>query len=496
MVDAWAQLGNSGWEWEKFSKSLSKAYTLTPTPAAAETPGTGPLQVSLPDTSDNDWPHVWADTLRSLGLEGQGDVFAGAAYGAITNPDTIHPATKQRSYAANAYLGPARGRENLTIITKAIVQKIVFNHSESGELVAQSVNYTQNGENKTVNTRKEVIITAGAINSPKVLELSGVGDAERLKKLGIESVIDNPYVGENLQNHVMCGLSFEVKEGVWTMDGLARQDPAALGAAMEAYGKQSGPFARSGTNASAQLPFPGIQTEEGKADLEQVLKLTEGHDDAKTTPAFAESHAKLVKTILSSPEEASGFYISFPGFASFNGDGTMAPPPAGAEGYFSLALLLAHPLSRGSVHITSATGYDEQPEIDPRYLSHPLDLEVLARHLRFLQTIATEKPLSNHLKPEGKRNPGAPSAQEIQSLETAKEYVKRTAVGAHHFMGTCSMMPRELGGVVDTELRLHGCRNLRVCDASVIPLSPRTNPQATVYGVAEHAAGIIKSSLN
>lgn len=111
-----------------------------------------------------------------------------------------------------------------------------------------------------------------------------------------------------------------------------------------------------------------------------------------------------------------------------------------------------------------------------------------------VEKIASSEPLAAHLKLDGKRNPLAPPYGSLANLDAAKDYLHKTAIGAHHFTGTCSMMPRELGGVVDAQLRVYGCRNLRVCDASIIPLTPRTNPQATVYGVAEHAAGIIKAA--
>jgi choline dehydrogenase-like flavoprotein len=497
-VDAWAKLGNPGWDWASFSKSQAKSYTLT-SESAAGTSGSGPLQLSFPNDADNQWPKIWQQTIAGLGFRKHGDPYSEQTCGPVIVADTIHPSTKTRSYAANAYLEPARSRDNLTIVTKAAVEKILF--TKHGDAVAaEGVRYTRDGEAQTA-TGKEIILTAGTINTPKLLELSGVGDAKLLTKLGIDVVIDNPNVGENLQNHPMCGLSFQTLDSENTMDALARQDPTALQAAMAAYGQQLGPFARSGTNAAAQLPFPGIQSAEGRADVERLIEkyITPGSTKTSDNAAFTEAQADFVRSVLTSPEEASGYYISFPGFASFGPDGTMSPPPAGTEKYFSIALLLTHPLSRGSTHIKSASPSSTELEIDPQYFSHPLDIEVLARHLRFVESIANAEPLVSHLQPSGKRNATAPSAGAISTadtgLERAKEYLRQTAVGAHHFTGTCSMMAKEIGGVVDAKLRVYGCPNLRIADASIIPLTPRANPQATVYGVAEHAASIIKSGL-
>ncbi|KAM0477851.1 hypothetical protein ACHAPX_005617 [Trichoderma viride] len=494
-VDAWAKLGNPGWDWASFSKSQAKSYTLTSGPAAG-TSGSGPLQLSFPKDTDNQWPKIWQQTIAALGFSKDGNPYTDQVCGPIFVADAIHPATKTRSYAGNAYLAPARDRKNLTIVTKAAVEKIVF--AKNGDAVtAEGVKYTKDGADLTA-TGTEIILTAGTINTPKILELSGVGDARLLTKLGIDVVIDNPNVGENLQNHPLCGLSFQALDSEETMDGLARQDPTALQAAMAAYGQQLGPFARSGTNAAAQLPFPGIQSAEGKAEVEKLIAKYIAPGSGGDTP-FAEAQADFVRSVLTSTEEPSGYFMSFPGYASFNQDGTMAPPPSGTDKYFSIALMLTHPLSRGSVHIKSASPTSTELDIDPRYFSHPLDIEVLARHLRFIESIAKAEPLVSHLQAGGKRNAAAESVGNLLAAETgleqAKDYLRQTAVGAHHFTGTCSMMAKELGGVVDSKLRLYGCPNLRIADASIIPLTPKANPQATVYGVAEHAASIIKGEV-
>ncbi|EEY18875.1 choline dehydrogenase [Verticillium alfalfae VaMs.102] len=491
-VDTWAKLGNPGWQWDDFAQSFAKCYTL---PAHAGDVS-GPIKLSLPNDPGNAWAGIWNQTLSNLGHAGKGDAFTGQVSGAFTNTDAIDPDTRQRSYAVNSYLEPARRRSNLNLISQASVEKITFDTSQQGQVVATGVRYNKDGEIHHVKANNEVILAAGAVNSPKILELSGVGDPQRLRSLGIESIVDNIHVGENLQNHIMCGMSFEVLEGLATMDPLARQDEASVAAAMDAYGKQLGPFASSGTNAVAQLPFPGIETAEGKSDIEQLMSKhkQEPSNLTSATPAFAEAHEDFVRSILVSQDQASACYLSFPGFAWFKPDGTMASPPSGPENYFSVALLLSHPLSRGSVHIKSSSASTDstQVAIDPAHLTHSLDIEIMSRHLQFLETIVASEPLVDYLKPGGKRNPGANDP--LTDLESAREYIKRTAVGGNHPVGTCSMMPRELGGVVDSNLRVYGCSNLRVCDASIIPILPRANLQATVYGVAEHAAGIIRGT--
>ncbi|OTB02008.1 putative GMC oxidoreductase [Hypoxylon sp. CI-4A] len=501
-IDAWENLGNPGWNWNNFSKAMAKAYH-----SDKNGKGNGPLELTIPD-EDSEWPQVWRDTLKALGFSVTNDPFSGQVCGGLTVPDSIHSSDKQRSYSGNTYLKLALGRPNFALWTETSVDKILFDkHEDDAKLnttTATGVQYTTKaGDTNIVEARKEIILTAGAINSPKILELSGVGDKNHLDTLDIPTVIDNPFVGENLQNHAMVNTTFEAKggeKGFETLEKLSRGDPDTIAAAMDAYtSRKAGPFSRSGANHAAQLPFPGIGGEDGRQEVQRILRIENlSSNIGKTTEAFAKAHESFIHAVLESPTEASATYLSAPVFTGFNSDGSQASAlqiDAG-EQYFTIVLLLAHPLSRGSVHLTpdSTSTSSHGLAIDPRYLSHPLDVEVLASHLQYAaETLAATAPLASHLKPGGKRNPTGPQTGSFADLENVKRYVREMAVGAQHYTGTCSMMPRDMGGVVDSTLRVYGCRNLRVCDASVIPITPRTNPQATVYGIAEMAADIIKS---
>ncbi|KAI0845894.1 putative GMC oxidoreductase [Daldinia vernicosa] len=487
-IGAWADLGNPGWESSNFSKALKRAYSAVL--PSKEIKGDGPLQLAFPD-EDNGWPQVWRDTLSALGFPTANDPFSDQVYGSVTIPDSIRNPTKERSFSGNAHFEPAVNRPNLTLWSCTLVEKIIF---EKGDKVtATGIRYTKGGESQTVNAQKEILITAGAINSPKLLELSGIGDKALLESLGIDVVIDNPCVGENLQNHPICYINFQVldEEGFETVDKLAQGDPDALAAAIEAYSNHTGPLSRSGANHAAYLPFPGIKTESGAQTVSKILEIigSETHTD-KVPAAFTKKHESFVRSVLLSQTEASCTYLSIPGFGRNNPDGSRTSMPQSQDGerYFTVALLLDHPLSRGSVHIESASS-SASPIVDPKYLTHPLDVEVLAHHLRFIESLISTEPLASHIKSDGKRNP----AFSLENLDNARNYARDTAVGAIHFTGTCSMMPRDMGGVVSPELRVYGCSNLRVCDASVIPIVPHAGTQAAVYGVAEMAADIIKS---
>lgn len=222
-----------------------KSYTLTmPSEAIRDHLGlayidediqgtSGPIQASFSSTIRDLLSNVWYRTFEKLGLNTKSAPFSGQVVGGYSSPSTIHPTTKERSYSAVAYYKPASNRSNLTLLTGGLVEKILLQAQEPAEAVAATgVCFTRAGESHTVQARKEVILAAGAFQSPKLLELSGIGAANILRNYDVPVAIDNPGVGENLQDHLMVGISFEVKDGVETLDDLARQDPRASEAAL------------------------------------------------------------------------------------------------------------------------------------------------------------------------------------------------------------------------------------------------------------------------
>jgi choline dehydrogenase-like flavoprotein len=286
---------------------------------------------------------------------------------------------------------------------------------------------------------------------------------------------------------------------VETVDGLARQDFGAISAAMEEYSKsKSGPFASGGNIAGGFLPVIDFMSPNGELELstsgqkalEQLLAAQV--DDGKP---FTKDHTAFVRTLLSTPTEGSGGFFSYPAQGNFipktgSNDIIGSSEPGN---FFTICCMLLHPLSRGSSHITSAS-LDAKPAIDPQYLSNPLDLEVLARHVRYISKIASSEPLASFLKPDGRKNYGVPS--DMNNLDEVKAYVKKAALSCWHPTSTCAMLPREKGGVVNTQLLVYGTKNLRIVDASIFPLSTRGNCQSTVYAVAEKASDLVKQDHN
>jgi choline dehydrogenase-like flavoprotein len=386
--------------------------------------------------------------------------------------------TKTRSFAASAYGSVLLERSNVKIVTGVRVSKILLS-GEDGDLTASAVQVSVDGKEDTYTASRQIILAAGVFNTPKLLELSGIGNREILSQHGIRSIIDLPGVGESLQDHLMTGISYEAADGVMTGDDLMRQNPEALAAAQKLYEEhKTGPFSIGSIQSSAFMPL--INASQSEVLAQFPPRPTDGEYDA------------IVRSIINKPDECTAVWFMFLSQSNLHADAkgyagnTLQP-----ENYASLGCWLSHPLSRGSSHIASADP-TAKPRIDPKHLTHPADLEILARHVQSLDMLRNRPELSTMFKPDGKRN--HPDSFKVADLEIAKKYITESARGALHSCGTTSMMPRDLGGVVDDTLKVYGTTNLRVVDASIIPLIPRGNIISSVYAVAEKAADIIKSA--
>jgi choline dehydrogenase-like flavoprotein len=200
-------------------------------------------------------------------------------------------------------------------VTEARVENIILDN-ESGEVVAKGVKVIIQGVEHIFHAKKEVIVAAGALNSPKILEFSGIGDSKRLRLLGIEVYVDNPNVGENLQDHPSSGMSFEVADHIQTLDALNRQEPEAVSAAMSAYqNDKSGPFSGAAISSFAFMPVPDFQTPDGKADL--VNLLNSKNENSNTTSEFARS-------VLGSSDKSSACYFVYAAHGNFGSDSSSA----------------------------------------------------------------------------------------------------------------------------------------------------------------------------
>ena len=508
-IDSWGKLGNPGWDWVTLAPYYRKYHTFhAPSQQTSDLLAldhmekdlqgtTGPIQTSF---AEENLPlnEAWPKTFRNLNFAMTGDPLSGEANGGFSNPSSINPKTKTRSYAGNTYYNlEIAKRPNLDILTEALVERIIFyrlgNKASNAPATADAVQVTdKHGKSRTIGANAEIILAAGCLQTPKILQLSGIGDKELLESFDIDLFVDNEYVGKNLQDHPYVSLSFEVADGVQTGD--AMRDPNVAAALMTQYQtSRSGPFAAGVASSQAYMPVVDFLDTKGRSELTQLLGKHIDEDLTVTDFPAKEQQFDLLRSILQSPDDASIQYLMAPlQYDSSAGPSINAMYSLDAPGnYMTILTCLSHPFSRGTVRINSSDP-KEKPVVDPNYLSHPLDLEILARHLQYLEVLTRTQPLASMLKPNGQR---IPSGISLRDLTSAKNHAINAVVSNYHPSGSCAMMPKELGGVVNERLIVYGTKNLRIVDASIFPLIPRGNIQSSVYAVAERAADLIKEDL-
>lgn len=520
--DAWVELGNEGWDWDALLPYMKKFQNFNePSEQVAkdlqlgyvdrkEQGISGPIQASY-DRAIDPIDAAWVETFKNLGLDMKADTVSGKSLGGYSIVNTIDSKTRTRSHAGNAYLAEAMHRSNLEVLTGALINKIVFDTTESGtEPRATGVEFSHNNQTYLVNTTDngEIIVCGGSVGSPGILERSGIGNPALLQKLGIPTVVSNDNVGENLHDHFLVGVSFEMNEGIATLDDF--RDPSNIQKAMGQYATDgSGPLgngspsfaymslleAKTGNHVSdysnGNAPTNGTSdnTSASKPQLAQTpfSSILDQHIGPTSTPT-----ERIMHRLLSDPQESSANIAMLKLQAHLRYDTQAEMFQLTSPGnYVSLCISPCHPLSRGSVHSTSSSPLNK-PIIDPRFYSHPLDIELIARHLQFLPKLIATPPLSGMIKSGGRT---IPEDAKFETLEDTTKIMRESCMSMQHPCGSCAMLPRDSGGVVDTRLRVYGVKGLRVCDASVFPLIPRGTLMCTVYAVAERAADLMKEDF-
>jgi choline dehydrogenase-like flavoprotein len=500
--DSWEKLGNPGWGWQSMAPYFRRFHTYTAPESQTqedlmldyvvkEAQGTdGPVQVSYGSgigypPFNSAWPRTWSNLNRKL----TGDPISGVAVGSFNNPATLDPITKERSHSGNAYLTKeVESRGNLRVVTEALVSKVVLERGSDGWTRATGVEFkAKDGKTRRITACHEVILAAGAVKTPQILELSGVGSAEILQEHGVECLINNPNVGENLQDHGFVPFSWEVADPATSADQM--RNPEVAQRALDAFNTaRTGPLSTHSL-ASAFLPLQNQDLSPASVD-----DLLPAHLDSHPAPAALRKQYEVLREQIRAPDDCSAQYTLAPfqitpGGADPSPQATFGGMNERDGSYASIVAVLNHPFSRGSVHIRSS---DPQaaPLLDPRALSHPLDLELHARHALVLEALRDTPPMRELFKEGGRRIHNDGGAR-VQTLEEAREAVRKGFTPHYHVCGTAAMLPRAEGGVVDPKLRVYGVEGLRVVDASVFPLIPRGNIQSDVYAVAERAAEIL-----
>lgn len=427
--DRWRELGNDGWGYSDvqpyFQRLESNRYTDDPKRGHS-----GPVRITDRKVRD---PDVLSDAFVRAGIQ------ASIAESADYNSDSYEGVRylEQNSYhgrrwsTAVAYLREARRRPNLRIETGALVSSIVFEGRR-----ATGVEYLQHGTKRRARAAHEVIIAAGAIQSPQLLELSGIGDAKLLQSFGIPVVADVQAVGENMIDHLQVRCTYETNVPI-TINDVMRSPWYKLRAGLQYLLTRKGLLA--GTSSTA-------------------------HAITKTSDALDRPDVMVRIYHISGKDRFSRSKVG--GIDRYSG--------------FSIGGFKLHPRSRGCLHIRSRDPA-EYPKIEARYLTDASDRDTAVALLRLVRRIASQSALEPFIVKE--HRPGA----EVDGDDALLDYARQTGQTAWHTVGTCRMgAPGE--GVVDSRLRVHGVSGLRVIDASVMPTIPSSNTNAAAIMIGERGA--------
>ena len=455
--DMWAdQVGDDNYTFQNFLPYFEKSLNFTPPNTELQlqnaTPeydssllgdGTGPLSVSYPN-----WAYAfptWA--IKALAQSGISVLKQGFSNGALLGQSygtfTIDYDTMTRSSSETAFLRNSLQDPNYYLYPLTMAQKIIFD----GSGTATGVEVETLGAKYAISASKEVILSAGAIGTPQLLQISGVGPADLLRSIGIPIVADRRGVGQNLQDHIVFGIS----------RGVNAITASSLGDAAFAE-QQADLFSRK---AAGLLTTPG-------ADLLAFEKLPNA-----TRGTFTNSTLSALATNFPSdwPEAE---YIALSGYMGNLTVVTTADPEDGTA-YATINVILVSPLSRGSVNITSSDA-SVAPAIDPQFLTNQADVEVVVGAFKRVRQFWASSELDGFLV-GGEKYPG-PDVQTDAQIEAS---IRKSFQTIFHGSCTCAMgTSDDDNSVVDPQARVYGVQGLRVVDASAFPFLPPGHPQSTV----------------
>ena len=426
--DDWASLGADGWGFRDVLPHFRNVEAYEGPPSQYRG-AYGPLKISAL-RNDNPACTDWLDAAMHYGLPGNTDFNGESSVGVGAYQLTLDG--HWRASPATAMLKPALTRANLDLELGAMVIGLV----NEGDRIT-GVHYVVKGQNKTVHADCEVILCAGAVQSPQILQLSGIGPARRLHDLGIKVLCDAPDVGENLQDHLQMRTIVELSDRGDSLNDHVRNPLKLMKMGMQWLFGQRGPLTVGAGQVGGAVCTK--YADNGRPDLQLfVMPLSV---DKPGTPLH----------------RYSGFTTS---------------------------LWQCHPESRGSIHITS-TDPMADPKIVPNYLSHQRDRDVIVEGVKIVREIYNQPGFRNRWRREVVPGPDCQSDAEILNA------IRQMSSTVYHLVGTCRM-GRDDRAVVDPSLRVNGVRGLRVVDASVMPKITAANTNAPTIMIAEKAASIIR----
>ncbi|KAM5543814.1 hypothetical protein V8D89_002431 [Ganoderma adspersum] len=488
--DAWASLaGHWSWGWSGLLPFMKKSENFAEKPtdpfpgiSAAETARadanqrhvdgfSGPIVASLNEIYFDTVTNVTV-TLNNLGVATNAEPQGGNTTGVSNIRLSLDREQGVRSYAT-AYYCQYSNMTNYHVLTNAHATKIVFANSTSG-LTATGVEFTSGGSTYAVAASKEVILSAGTIQTPQLLELSGIGNASVLQSHGIKTLVDLPGVGEQFQEHLFVAAQWQLQPGIETFDALRNNATFAAEQAAQYVSNRTGLLAAT-DSMTAFIPLKDIVSKER---LQELLAIFDREANATGLSALQRRQYKIQREWFANGDvPAVELILWSKGLLNLQQ----------GESYAVMLGGLMHPTSRGSAHIASSDPL-AAPTINPNFLSQEFDAHLLVDVLKYMQKVGQSAPFSNLVAAQNFPDPSAQTDDQLLA------YVRAGAAGGDHLIGTAPLAPRRQGGVVDRSLRVYGTRNLRVADASVFPMQIGAHSQATVYAVAEKAAKLILDS--
>ncbi|XP_063241786.1 glucose dehydrogenase [FAD, quinone]-like [Bacillus rossius redtenbacheri] len=434
--DDWAVLGNPGWAHEDLLPLFRRAEQTQPV---------GPFN------SDEPVKRLVVEAARELGYPELDELDGREGWGEA--PGTLRDG--ERWSAARAFLGAARNLSHLHVARYCRATRILL---DEGASRATGVQFLRDGRLETVLARREVVVSAGAVGSPQLLMLSGLGPRSHLQEVGVPPLADLP-VGDHLQDHVVfTGVLVELPPGA------ASPRADLLDASYEYLARRRGPLAHIG--ATDLQGFASSSLSPGRPDL-QFHHVLFRHGDELLARGFLHATGfvpQVAEQLLQATRRA---------------DVLLVVPT------------LLRPSSRGEVRLSSADPL-AAPRISPRYLDHPRDEDVLLEGVRLVLRLAGTRAFARvGARARGYELPACPPADSL-SDDYWRCALRQLATTLYHPAGSCRMGPSADGdSVVDPRLRVHGVRGLRVADASVMPAVVSANTAATCLVIGEKAAALI-----
>ncbi|KAK7050037.1 hypothetical protein VNI00_005469 [Paramarasmius palmivorus] len=476
-----------GWDWNGVFEYMKKSEGFSApndqqaakgAQSVAEYHGTqGPVQVTYPDEMyGGPQQKSFIDTITSLtGIEHLPDMNGGSTNCVSMTPLTLNwHDGDHRSSSCQAYLTPVEDqRTNWLTLTEHMVTKITWANEGSIPLTASGIQFSPSngGQTYTASARREVIVGAGAIQSPALLQLSGIGDSDTLGPLGIQTLIDLKTVGKNLQEQTMNSIG--ASGNGFDFGGRGPSDAIAYPNIYQLFGGKANDSVNKIKNNLSNWASSQASSALSVEALEQIYQVQSG--------LIIDHNAPVVEL----------FYDS--GFPEYVDLSVLRPFLSYVDSTIGIDMWQLLPFSRGSVSITSNDPFTK-PQVQVNYFNVDWDLDVQIAGARLSRRIVTSPPLSDLSNGETIPGGDVPDNEERGSDADWRSWITNGFAAVAHPIGTCAMMKRSLGGVVDAQLKVYDTTNVRVVDASVLPLQISAHLSATLYGFAEKAADLIKSS--